>query len=147
MAIKPTTGNLADWYWWQVNAPVWATHWNEKDGAWFDSATGHMPDPRFLHSRPEKPATGRKDDSGKPRMSLIPARAEKLLAEVLTFGAEKYGPENWREVDDAGRRYVDAAMRHVNAYRRGEELDEESGKPHLAHAMCCLAFLLELDSD
>lgn len=55
MAIKPTTGNLADWYWWQVNAPVWATHWNEKDGTWFDSATGHMPDPRFLHPRPEKP--------------------------------------------------------------------------------------------
>lgn len=87
---------------------------------------------------------GQKFDSEKPRMDLIPPTAEHLLAEVLTHGAQKYAPNNWRKVPDAETRYIAAAMRHINAYRSGEHLDEESGLPHLAHAMCCLAFILEL---
>ncbi|MEX1058763.1 MAG: dATP/dGTP diphosphohydrolase domain-containing protein, partial [Natronospirillum sp.] len=79
----------------------------------------------------------------KARMELIPPKAEMLLAEVLTFGAEKYGAENWRLVDEQERRYMAAAMRHINAHRQGEVLDQESGLPHLVHAMCCLAFLVE----
>lgn len=90
--------------------------------------------------------TGRKDDQGKPMMELIPPKAEVLLAQVLTFGAEKYGAWNWSQVDDLERRYLAAAMRHINAHRQGEALDQESGLPHLAHAMCCLAFLLEKSS-
>ncbi len=57
--------------------------------------------------------------------------------------AEKYGAWNWSMVSDLERRYLAAAMRHINAYRAGEMLDQESGLPHLAHAMCCLAFLIE----
>jgi hypothetical protein len=87
---------------------------------------------------------GMKFDSGKPLMSLIPARAETAMAEVLTFGATKYGPDNWRKVANGDQRYLDALMRHVNSHRRGELLDSETGLPHLAHAMCCVAFLLEL---
>lgn len=87
---------------------------------------------------------GVKMDSGKPMMSLIPPHAEKVVAEVLTFGAEKYAPDNWRKVPDAERRYLDAAMRHLNAYRSGDQLDDESGLHHLAHAACCMLFLLEL---
>lgn len=86
---------------------------------------------------------GRKDDSGKAMMDLIPPHAELMLAKVLTFGAEKYGAWNWSQVDDLERRYMAAAMRHINAHRAGELLDQESGLPHLAHAMCCLAFLIE----
>ena len=86
---------------------------------------------------------GRKDDSNKPMMDLIPPKAELALAQVLTFGAVKYGAWNWSMVDDMDRRYLAAAMRHINAYRQGEVMDQESGLPHLAHAMCCLAFLIE----
>ena len=43
-------------------------------------------------------ADGTKHDAGKPRMDLIPPRAEMLLAEVLTFGANRYGDDNWRDV-------------------------------------------------
>lgn len=88
---------------------------------------------------------GAKHDSGKPRMDLIPPHAEKLMAEVLTFGAKKYSPENWRLVSDLRSRYIAAAMRHINAWRIGEEDDPETGLPHLAHAMCNLAFIVEVE--
>ena len=39
---------------------------------------------------------------------------------------------------------MDACLRHINLHRRGEEVDPESGLPHLAHAVACLMFLLEV---
>jgi hypothetical protein len=50
--------------------------------------------------------TGKKYDAGKPMMELIPPHAEIELAKVLTFGAEKYGPENWRTLENLERRYM-----------------------------------------
>lgn len=90
-----------------------------------------------------KMTKGLKYDEGKPLMGALPPNAELAIAQVLTFGANKYGRDNWRLVDEHATRYMDALLRHVNAYRRGEKLDEESGKSHLAHAGCCLMFLLE----
>ena len=87
---------------------------------------------------------GTKYDNNKPRFDLIPPKAEKLLAEVLSYGANKYAPDNWRKLDDLEARYMAAAQRHINAHRSGERMDEESGLPHLAHAMCCMAFILEV---
>ena len=88
-------------------------------------------------------AVGDKYDSGKLRYDLIPSESLNEFVKVLTFGAEKYTPEGWRMVDSPDSRYFAAAQRHLWAWKRGEELDEESGLPHLAHAMCCLSFLLE----
>ena len=90
-----------------------------------------------------KTVTGLKFDDGKPLMGLIPPIAELEMARVLTFGASKYGRENWRHVDGASDRYLDAMMRHINSYRQGEQNDPESGISHLAHVMCCAAFLIE----
>ncbi|MBV5334738.1 MAG: hypothetical protein JZU49_02910 [Sulfuricurvum sp.] len=85
-----------------------------------------------------------KHDQGKTRYGLIPPNVLKAEAQVMTFGAEKYGVDNWRKCDDLSR-YIDATMRHVEAYRSGEINDPESGFPHLAHARCCMAFLMEMD--
>ena len=90
---------------------------------------------------------GQKDDGDKVRYDLIPAEALHELARVLTFGAKKYGPENWRKVPDAEARYFAAAMRHLWAWKRGEDLDPESRLSHLGHALCCVSFLLEMDID
>jgi hypothetical protein len=87
---------------------------------------------------------GRKDDGGKLRFDLIPPRAEELIVQVLTYGAKKYAPENWRVVPNAVERYTAAYRRHMNKLAQGEELDPESGLPHLAHAATSLLFLLEL---
>lgn len=84
----------------------------------------------------------RKFDKGKLRYSLIPPAATKALAEVLTFGAEKYAADSWQLVPDAERRYLDALYRHLEAYRGGEELDPESSLHHLKHAITNLAFLI-----
>lgn len=86
-----------------------------------------------------------KFDGDKPRYDLVPPSAIKAMADVLTFGARKYKPNNWRNCEELGR-YVAATMRHFEAYRAGEVNDPDSGLPHLAHAMTNLAFLLELDT-
>lgn len=90
---------------------------------------------------------GRKLDGGKAIMGAIPPDAELAVARVLTFGAEKYARDNWRKVADMDVRYMDAALRHLNAHRRGELADPESGESHLAHAACCIMFLLQIEEE
>ena len=65
---------------------------------------------------------------------------EKDLAEVLTFGARKYKPNNWRNCNDTGR-YLAAAIRHGRAILENESTDSESGLKHKAHLATNLMFL------
>ena len=95
-----------------------------------------------VRSRIHVVSSGMKFDDGKLRYDLTPAIAIEGIAAVLTYGAKKYKPNNWRSVDP--QRYVGAFERHWQAYMRGELVDSESGLPHLAHCMTNLAFLLEL---
>lgn len=89
---------------------------------------------------------GTKHDADKPRYDLVPWVAVSVVVKVLTFGAKKYGAENWRGVENWRRRYFAAALRHVFNWWGGERCDPETGLPHLAHAVCCLLFILELES-
>jgi len=89
---------------------------------------------------------GTKRDQDKIQLHLLPPRAELMIGEVLTFGAKKYSPNGWKYVENPNDRYMAAAMRHLNSARQGEQLDAESGLPHLAHAACCLMFILEHNS-
>jgi hypothetical protein len=86
------------------------------------------------------------DTDYKPQYSggydMIPHKSMVNVAKVLTFGAVKYGPDNWRIVPNAIERYESALFRHI--YTSGETIDPESGLPHLAHAACCIMFLIEL---
>lgn len=96
---------------------------------------------------PIAPAPGRKDDLGKPRYDLLPPKALKEVVQVLTHGAGKYAPENWRQVEGWRWRYMRAGFGHLWDWWGGEKVDKESGLPHLAHAICSLMFLLELDRE
>jgi hypothetical protein len=91
-------------------------------------------------------ASGLKYDGGKIRYSLLPAGAVAEVVQVLEFGARKYAPDNWKHVPDARTRYYDASMRHIDAWWNGERLDAETNLPHLAHAVCCLLFLMWFDT-
>lgn len=91
----------------------------------------------------ETGASGRKNDAGKDPWHLLPTRAVRAVVRVLGHGAALYGADNWRVVKGARERYYAAAMRHITAWWEGEVTDPESGQPHLAHALCCLLFLLE----
>ena len=90
-------------------------------------------------------AEGIKYDSAKPRMNLLPPKAIIEVSKVLTFGAEKYDAENWRKLDDLQNRYTAGALRHIFAHMDGEQLDPETNLSHLAHALCCLLFKLEIE--
>jgi hypothetical protein len=82
-----------------------------------------------------------KHDAGKLPLGLVPSELLRAVAAVMGFGANKYGRYNWCKGMDWSRVY-DALQRHLLAWWDGEDRDPESGEPHLAHAGCCLAFLL-----
>jgi len=91
----------------------------------------------------DEPEVGRKDDGGKRDYTLLPWAAIDQVVGVLEFGAAKYSRENWRHVSKL--RYIQALLRHVIAYTRGEQNDPESGLHHLAHAVCCALFVLDFE--
>ena len=95
----------------------------------------------------DAPELGVKYDSNKPKWNLLPWDELEDVVEVLTFGAKKYAPDNWKFVDDANNRYMDAAMRHLVAHQQGEQRDAESVESHIAHAICCLLFMLWHDKN
>ena len=79
---------------------------------------------------------------GKLRVDLVPTSAVEGLAKVLGFGAEKYGPDNWKK----GLPWMEctASMeRHLLQFKRGEDFDPESGLLHLEHLITNAAFLIE----
>lgn len=88
------------------------------------------------------PPAARKFDAGKPRADLLPPGPLLGAAEVLAYGAVKYGERNWEAGLDWSRCYG-ALLRHLFAWWGGEDLDPETGKSHLDHAHCCLLFLSE----
>lgn len=93
-------------------------------------------------------AGGMKYDDGKPRMALLfdgCPRALEAVAQVLTFGAQKYAAHSWQTVPEGEERYKSALLRHLTAVGKGEEIDSESNLHHLAHAACNALFILELE--
>lgn len=84
---------------------------------------------------------GLKYDGGKTRYDLLPHGPLEALAKTYTFGAKKYTDHNWRK-GIAWSRVFGAVMRHMWAFWRGEDIDKESGLPHVAHAAWgCFALL------
>ena len=93
---------------------------------------------------------GKKFDAGKTEWDLLPLGPVEEVVKVLMHGREKYGRDNWQLVDNPIRRYYAAAQRHLAAFRRArfdtrdpyDAIDAESHLHHLAHAACCILFLL-----
>ncbi len=78
-------------------------------------------------------------------MRLLPWAALRVVASVLTFGSKKHATDwGWRNisVDD----HLDAAFRHLASHADGDLIDDESGLPHVAHAVCRMLFILDLRS-
>jgi Domain of unknown function (DUF5664) len=84
-----------------------------------------------------------KHDSNKNRLDLVDPDFIWELGQVLTYGARKYDPTNWQKAapEEAKQRYTAAALRHLNRWQAGEDVDPESGLPHLAHLSACIQFL------
>jgi len=95
--------------------------------------------------REDENMAGDKFDAGKNRLGLIPPEVVEAVGEILTHGAVKYAPHNWRKGISYEKIYG-AAQRHLQKFWNGEELDPESGLPHLHHAACNIAFLITYEA-
>ena len=90
---------------------------------------------------------GVKFDDNKPRLDLVLGNFANALwgvGLVGTYGARKYTDNGWQEVNNPIERYSNALLRHYINFRSGEELDAESGLPHLAHLAWNALAILEL---
>jgi len=83
-----------------------------------------------------------KHDAGKIQAGVLLDFRHALMevAKVGTFGTEKYSRNSWRNVENAEERYMDALWRHLLA---SDDLDEESGLPHLAHLAWNILAIME----
>lgn len=88
-----------------------------------------------------------KSDGGKPRPSLVPPALIDGVMRIREFGTARYGdPNNWRNVD--AERYHNALLRHILAmWEDWKAVDPDSGMPHLWHAACNIAFLMQYMED
>jgi len=76
------------------------------------------------------------------RYDLIAQEPLEELAKLLGYGANKYSERNW----EAGFRWsvpVNAMQRHLKAFLGGEDIDPDSGAPHVVAIMCNAMFLAE----
>ena len=85
---------------------------------------------------------GLRYNEGKNRLDLVPTSLVEEVGKVLTFGANKYGDNNWRS-SMKWSKCIASLERHLVAFKNGIDFDEESGLLHLSHLGCNVAFLLE----
>lgn len=85
---------------------------------------------------------GVKYDQDKERYDLFPPEALNDIAKIFTYGSRKYDDRNWEKGISWGRIFG-AIMRHSWAFWKGEDLDQESGLPHMAHAAWGCIVLLQ----
>ena len=88
----------------------------------------------------------KKDDTEKPRMELLDPDFMVGVAQVLTFGANKYAANNWKKATPSDtERIKGAILRHLMAYMGGQKIDPETGLNHMYHISCNAMFLSYFD--
>lgn len=94
-----------------------------------------------VSSKPTNP----KDIIGTDKLPLHlwPTTATAMGCLGLLEGALKYGRSNFRAIGVRSSIYVDACMRHLFLWFEGEDFAQDSGLPHLAHALACLAIIVD----
>lgn len=85
---------------------------------------------------------GLRYNSGKAEIHQVPTSNIFAIAKTLQYGAQKYAKGNFRK-GMAWTTVYDCAMRHMMKWLDGEQVDEESGLPHLYHAITNIGFLIE----
>ncbi len=90
------------------------------------------------------PGFAPKFDATKVRVDLLPIEPMLQIANVFGFGAKKYFANSYRQGETvAWSRTYGSIQRHLMSFWSGEDLDQESGLPHLAHAGTQLFILME----
>ena len=92
---------------------------------------------------PDNNPKTRAGGANKVPLHLVPATAVAHMARAVGDGGTKYQPYNWRAEPISASVYYGAARRHIDAWWEGEDHARDSGVHHLAHAMACLAMILD----
>lgn len=97
---------------------------------------------------PKTKGTNPKQAIGSDKMPfhLWPETATILGCLGLLDGALKYGRSNFRDAGVRSSIYYDAARRHLNKWFEGEDVDPDSGLPHLAHVLASVAIVVDADA-
>lgn len=92
---------------------------------------------------PSLKPTNPKDAVGiaKVPMSCVPQTVLGELALAMGEGSLKYGRHNFRVSGVRASVYFDAAWRHLAAWWEGQDVDPDSGLPHIVKAIACLTVL------
>jgi hypothetical protein len=87
--------------------------------------------------------TNPKDAVGikKAPMSTVSSLVLQEVGVAMLEGARKYGRHNYRVAGVRASVYHDAAMRHLNAYWEGQDVDPDSGLSHITKAIAGLIVL------
>lgn len=91
-------------------------------------------------------STGAQKAGNLERYDLIPAEPLRLLALHYGRGSLKYADHNWARGYDWGLSFA-ALNRHLWQFWAGEDIDPETGSPHMAavawHAFSLLQFAID----
>jgi hypothetical protein len=80
---------------------------------------------------------GGKQSKVEYRFDLVPPHALADVAEILYYGALKYGEDNWHNIESGS--HLNHALTHINAFRCGDTSDD-----HAEHAACRIMMWLEM---
>lgn len=82
---------------------------------------------------------GTRHNEGKPKWSLVNYNSLVPMIRVLEWGAINYGIDNWKKGLDK-KEILESMQRHLASLMDGEELDSQTGLPHMAHIQCNAMF-------
>lgn len=86
---------------------------------------------------------GMKCDKNKDMWELAPWESFEQIIKIMTYGAKKYEPDNWKNVEI--NRLISAFMRHLVQWIKGEIIDKESGFRHTSHMATNAVFINFID--
>lgn len=85
-----------------------------------------------------RPVSGKalRFNEGKPELSYLLTfpDALKAFAKICMYGANKYERGNYLRGATVTQQ-IDSLMRHLSSYYNGEDIDPESGEPHVGHVV------------
>ena len=92
-----------------------------------------------MTSKPSNP----KDSVGvkKVATSCLPTGPMLEAALGMLEGGRKYGRHNYRSIGVRSSVYYDATIRHLASWWEGEDIDPDSGLPHVSKAIASLLVL------
>lgn len=83
---------------------------------------------------------GLRFNQGKLRYDLLHPVSTEGVVKILTKGSYKYAPRNW-EKGMAWTSVLASLKRHLAAFEKGIDFDEETGEKHIDHIACNVHFL------